>query len=109
VYGDTSLARLNSSQIRAIFCAMSGLIKPSAPLSLPMQRNRNEQRVEKFPRPTQHPAGKGRYKVMPIFTFEGQNHTVGFGIIQKHSRPCVPESGFVQVIVKKNMRIIVIP
>jgi hypothetical protein len=65
--------------------------------------------VENFLTPAQHPAGKGHYKVIPIFTLEGQNHNVGFGIIQKHSRPYVPESGFVQVIVKKNMRIIVIP
>jgi hypothetical protein len=53
--------------------------------------------------------GKGRYKVMPIFTFEGKNHTVDFGIIQKHRAPYVLRAGGVQIIVTQNMRIIVIP
>ena len=52
--------------------------------------------------------GKGRYKVMPIFTFEGQNHTAGFGIMQKHRAPSVPRAGGVQTIVTQNMPIIVI-
>jgi hypothetical protein len=37
--------------------------------------------------------GKGRYKVMPIFTFEGQNHTAGFGIIQKTPRALCSKGG----------------
>lgn len=62
-----------------------------------------------FRAPTQHPMGKGHYKVMPIFTFEGQNHTVVFGIIQKHRAPSGPRMGGVQTIITQNMRIIMIP
>jgi hypothetical protein len=50
-----------------------GLIKPSAPLPLPMQWNWNEHRGQwkNFSAPAQHPMGKRRYEVMPIFALEG--------------------------------------
>jgi hypothetical protein len=68
------------------------LIKPPAPLPLPMQRNWNEHRGgwKNIRAPAQNPMGKGRDEIMPIVALQGQNHTAGFGIIRKHRAPTDP-------------------
>jgi hypothetical protein len=83
---------LKSRHLRHLLRNERRLIKPPAPLPLPMQRNWNEHRGgwKNIRAPAQHPMGKRRYKIMPIVALQGQNHTAGFGIIRKHRAPTDP-------------------
>ena len=83
---------LKSRHLRHLLRNERRLIKPPAPLPLPMQRNWNQHRGgwKNIRAPAQHPMGKGRDEIMPIVALQGQNHTAGFGIIRKHRAPTGP-------------------
>ena len=86
---------LKSRHLRHLLRNERRLIKPPAPLPLPMQRNWNQHRSgwKNIRAPAQHPMGKRRYEIMPIWRFRAKIILRALALYEKTARPLIQGRG----------------